>query len=73
MMTLFFTDQPVNGWETAKRCDTQRFARFFLGLMDRGVYWPCSQFEALFVSSQHDDHLIDLTLEAADEALAELG
>jgi glutamate-1-semialdehyde 2,1-aminomutase len=41
--------------------------------MDRGVYWPCSQFEALFVSSQHDDHLIDLTLEAADEALAELG
>lgn len=73
MMTLFFTDQPVNGWETAKRCDTQRFARFFWGLMDRGVYWPCSQFEALFVSSQHDDHLIDLTLEAADEALAELG
>ncbi len=73
MMTLFFTDQPVTGWETAKRCNTQRFAQFFWGLMDRGVYWPCSQFEALFVSSQHDDQLIDLTLEAADEALAELG
>lgn len=72
MMTLFFTDQPVTGWQTAKRCDTQRFARFFWGLMDRGVYWPCSQFEALFVSSQHDDFLIDLTLEAAEEALGEL-
>jgi glutamate-1-semialdehyde 2,1-aminomutase len=72
MLTLFFTEQPVTNWTTASRCDTQRFARFFWALMDRGIYWPCSQFEALFVSAAHDDELIDRTLDAAAEALASL-
>ncbi|MBL8889596.1 MAG: glutamate-1-semialdehyde 2,1-aminomutase [Planctomycetaceae bacterium] len=72
MMTLFFHDQPITNWATASRCDTARFAKFFWGLMDRGVYWPCSQFEALFVSLAHTDDLIAQTIAAADEALSQL-
>lgn len=72
MMTLFFHDQPITNWTSASACDTARFAKFFWGLMDRGVYWPCSQFEALFVSTSHTDDLIDLTIAAADEALRQL-
>lgn len=72
MMTLFFNEGPVTDWDSAARCDTQRFAKFFWGLMDRGVYWPCSQFEALFVSAAHGDAEIDQTLEAIDEVLGSL-
>ncbi len=72
MMTLFFTEGPVTDWDSAARCDTPRFAKFFWGLMDRGVYWPCSQFEALFVSAAHGDAEIDRTLEAIDEVLGSL-
>jgi glutamate-1-semialdehyde 2,1-aminomutase len=69
MMTLFFSGEPVRDWPTAARCDTQAFARFFWGLADRGVYWPCSQFEALFVSAAHTEADIDATIAAAKEAL----
>ena len=53
MMTLFFTAEPVTDWPTASRCDTARFARCFWAMLDRGVYLPCSQYEALFVSAAH--------------------
>lgn len=69
MMTLFFAEQPVTGWKSASLCDTDRFAKFFWGLMDRGVYWPCSQFEALFVSAAHGDAEIDRTLEVVQEVV----
>jgi glutamate-1-semialdehyde 2,1-aminomutase len=70
MVTLFFTDTPVTDYDSAKTSDTARFGRFFWGLMDRGVYWPCSQFEAAFVSSVHTTADIDATIRAAHEALA---
>ena len=69
MMTLFFHGEPVTDWPTASRCDTKRFARFFWGLIDRGVYMPCSQFEALFVSAAHSEADIDATIAAAAAAL----
>jgi glutamate-1-semialdehyde 2,1-aminomutase len=69
MMTLFFTSEPVIDWNTASRCDTSRFAKYFWGLIERGVYMPCSQYEALFVSSAHRDEDIDETLRAAEEVL----
>ena len=56
-------------WTTAARCDTQRYAALFLGLIERGVYLPCSQFEALFVSAAHSEADIDATLAAARNAL----
>jgi glutamate-1-semialdehyde 2,1-aminomutase len=69
MLTLFFHGEPVTDWPSASRCDTKRFARFFWGLIDRGVYFPCSQFEALFVSSAHSEADIDATISAAAAAL----
>ncbi|MEX2185937.1 MAG: glutamate-1-semialdehyde 2,1-aminomutase [Pirellulales bacterium] len=72
MMTLFFSGEPVRDWPTAAKCDTRAFGRFFWGLADRGVYWPCSQFEALFVSAAHSDADIDATILAAAAALGSL-
>jgi glutamate-1-semialdehyde 2,1-aminomutase len=71
MMTLFFHGDPVSDWESASRCDTKRFARYFWRLIEQGVYMPCSQFEALFVSTAHTDADIDATIAAAEKALEE--
>lgn len=65
MMTLFFNPQPVKSWDDAARCDRSAFAKYFWALIRQGVYMPCSQFEALFVSSTHTEELIDETIEAA--------
>ena len=67
MMTLFFTSQSVCDWTTASGADTERFAKYFWGLIDRGVYMPCSQFEALFISAAHTDEDIDATVNAIGE------
>jgi glutamate-1-semialdehyde 2,1-aminomutase len=72
MLTLFFHTGPVTNWTQASRCDTQRFARYFWGLIDRGIYMPCSQFEALFLSAAHTEADIDRTIAAAKEVLAGL-
>ena len=64
MMTLFFTNGPVLDWETASQSDTERFSKYFWGLIDRGVYMPCSQFEALFISESHSIEDIDTTIAA---------
>jgi glutamate-1-semialdehyde 2,1-aminomutase len=70
MLTLFFVGEPVTSWSVASRTDTARFARYFWGLMERGVYMPCSQFEALFISAAHTEQDIDQTIVAATEVLA---
>ena len=67
MMTLFFHPGPVMGWEQASRCDTEAFARYFWGMIDRGVYMPCSQYEALFVSAAHTEEDVERTVAAARE------
>lgn len=72
MFTLFFTGQPVRSYDDAKRSDTGRFARFFHGMLARGVYLPPSQFEAAFVSAAHSDEDIEATLRAARDVLATL-
>lgn len=70
MFTLFFVDQPVNNLTSALRSDTARFARYFQEMLERGVYLPCSQFEANFVSACHTPADIDRTIAAARETLA---
>jgi glutamate-1-semialdehyde 2,1-aminomutase len=72
MLTLFFTDRAVTDYDTAKTSDTVRFAKFFWAMMDRGVYLPCSQFEAAFVSAAHTEADVNRTVAAAREALAQL-
>jgi len=70
MWTLFFTGTPVVDLATAKTSDVARFGRFFWAMMDRGIYLPCSQFEAAFISAAHTDAMIAETVAAAREALA---
>ncbi|HTU21996.1 MAG TPA: glutamate-1-semialdehyde 2,1-aminomutase [Gemmataceae bacterium] len=72
MWTLFFTSGPVVDYDTARQADTTRFARFFWAMMDRGIYLPCSQFEAAFLSTLHTDKHIEQTLAAARLAMAEI-
>jgi len=70
MWTFFFNPDPVTDYDSAKKCDTSRFGRFFWEMMDRGIYLPCSQFEAAFNSIMHAEKHIDQTLAAAKEAFA---
>jgi glutamate-1-semialdehyde 2,1-aminomutase len=72
MMTFFFNDQPVTDWDVASQSDTQRFARYFWGMIQRGIYMPCSQYEALFVSAAHSEADIDATIDAAKDVFCEI-
>jgi glutamate-1-semialdehyde 2,1-aminomutase len=68
MMTWFFTGSPVTDYDTAKLADTKKFARFFHAMLERGIYLPPSQFEALFVSTAHTEADIEQTREAARQS-----
>ncbi len=70
MWTFFFTGTPVTNLDTAKTVDTHRFAQFFWLMMDRGIYLPCSQFEAAFTGGAMTEANIDETIVAATESLA---
>jgi glutamate-1-semialdehyde 2,1-aminomutase len=69
MLTLFFTDQVVSDYAGAMACDTERFGRYWQGMLERGVFLPPSQFEALFVSTAHSAADIDRTVSAAKDVL----
>jgi glutamate-1-semialdehyde 2,1-aminomutase len=68
MMTWFFTPAAVTDYDTAKHSETGRFKRFFHAMIERGIYLPPSQFEALFVSAVHSDTDIARTVDAARES-----
>jgi glutamate-1-semialdehyde 2,1-aminomutase len=72
MITLFFTPGPVFDYASAKTSDTALFARFFHGLLARGIYFPPAQYEAAFVSLAHTESDIDATVRAAGEIFREL-
>jgi glutamate-1-semialdehyde 2,1-aminomutase len=72
MLTLFFNAVRPTDWDSASHSDTARYAKYFWGLLDRGSYMPCSQYEALFVSAAHTETDIDTTVAAATEVLAAL-
>ncbi len=69
MMTLFFTDTEVVDFTSAKTSDTAQYAAFFRALLERGVYFAPSQFEAAFLSTAHTDALLEKTAQAVAEAL----
>jgi glutamate-1-semialdehyde 2,1-aminomutase len=72
MLTFFFQEGPVVDWDTASKSDTGRFARFFRGMLERGVYLPCSQYEAAFLSAALTDEDIEATISVASAALGDL-
>ncbi len=71
MFTLFMSATPVTDYASAKRADTRRFAAFFRALVERGIYFPPSQFEAAFISTAHTEDDIEQTIEAARSAFRE--
>ena len=72
MLTFFFSAAPPADWDAASQCDTAKYAKYFWGLLERGIYMPCSQFEALFVSAAHSEADIEATVAAAGEVFAAL-
>lgn len=72
MFTLFFNPDKVTNYTVSAHNDTERFARYFQGMLDRGIYLPCSQFEANFTSAAMTNEDIDQTIQAAEEVLQEI-
>jgi glutamate-1-semialdehyde 2,1-aminomutase len=72
MFTMFFTNQPVTDFVSAKFSNTAVFARYFGLMLEKGVYLPPSQFEACFVSAAHTKTDLDKTIRAHYSALKEL-
>jgi len=72
MLTVFFSEGPITTLANAQSCDTDRYARFFHAMLDRGIYLPPSQFEAWMLSSQHTLDIIHHTVQVATDVLATL-
>jgi glutamate-1-semialdehyde 2,1-aminomutase len=73
MLGLFFQKGPVTDFDSAKRSDTARYARFFHAMLEAGHYFAPSQFESAFVSAVHTEADISATVTAARETMAALG
>jgi len=69
---MFFQEGPVRNYGDAAKSDTARYAKFFHGMLNRGVYFAPSQFEAAFTSIAHDHGTVEKTLDAASETFKEL-
>jgi glutamate-1-semialdehyde 2,1-aminomutase len=65
MFCAFFNKSEVHDWPTASQCDTKAFAKYFLAMLDEGVYLAPSQFETAFVSAAHTEKDIEKTITAA--------
>jgi glutamate-1-semialdehyde 2,1-aminomutase len=65
MFCTFFTAHEVTDWTTASACDTAAFARYFLAMLEEGIYLAPSQFETAFVSAAHSEQEIEATIAAA--------
>jgi glutamate-1-semialdehyde 2,1-aminomutase len=72
MFSAFFTGVPVRDYSSACTSDTERFALYFRGMLERGIYLAPSQYEAVFLSTAHTDADIDYTLEQARSVLSSL-
>ena len=72
MFCIFFTETPVYNLNDARRSDTALFAKYFHGMLDRGILLPPSQFESCFFSTAHTAAEIDHTVAAANDAIESL-
>ncbi|HEX5022891.1 MAG TPA: aspartate aminotransferase family protein, partial [Candidatus Binatia bacterium] len=67
LMTVFFGVGRVENADDARKCDRKQFARFFHGLLSRGIYLPPSPFEAMFISLVHSNADLNATIRAFDQ------
>lgn len=70
--SLFFTDNKVENYNTALISDTKKYADYFKYMLQNNIYIAPSQFEAMFVSKEHNEEIIDLTLKHIEEALIKI-
>ena len=71
MFSIFFTQEQVTDFESAKTSDTALFGRYFNSMLHRGIYLAPSQYESLFVSTAITDELVEQYLKANYESLQE--
>jgi glutamate-1-semialdehyde 2,1-aminomutase len=69
MIGIFFTKTKVKNFADAQTCDTNFFAKVWRSLVERGIYWPPSQYESAFVSAVHTKNDIDATLSALEDSI----
>ena len=67
MFTLFFTNKPIRNVNDVNQCDFKMFNRYFHFLKDNHILLPPSQYEACFVSSEHNDKIINKTIKVFSE------
>jgi glutamate-1-semialdehyde 2,1-aminomutase len=72
MFTVFFQNGPVTNFNDAKKSDTKRFAKYFHGMLERGVFIPPSQYEAWFVSTAHGEEDLHHTIHSHEQVMKEL-
>ncbi len=72
MGSLFFTDEPVTDFETAKTSDENLFKRYFRSMLDQGIYLAPSPYEAAFLSTAHSEETVRKTIECASVAFKSL-
>jgi len=72
MGSLFFTDEPVTDFETAKASDDNQFKRYFRSMLGQGIYLAPSPYEAAFLSTAHSEETVRKTIECASIALKNL-
>ncbi|MGG1397774.1 glutamate-1-semialdehyde 2,1-aminomutase [Bacillus salipaludis] len=72
MIGFFFTNEDVINYETAKTSNLEFFAEYFRQMADQGIFVPPSQFEGLFLSTEHSDEDIEKTIQAAENAFSKL-
>ncbi len=72
MFTLFFNEEQVRDFETAKRSDLKLFGNYFTGMLEEGIYLAPSQFESLFISAAITEELADQIVEAGYRSMEKL-
>ena len=72
LLCLFFTDREIRSYDDVKTCDTEKYARYFRGMLERGILLPPSQFECMFLSAAHTEREIEETVRKNYETLKEI-
>ncbi len=72
MISVFFTEGPVNDFASANRTDQNFFGRFFHEMLNRGIYLPPSPFESWFLATTLTEQMLDNTIDAADQSIGSI-
>ena len=65
LLTVCFTEKPVNSYDAARSSDLEQFRRWYLGLLEQGIYAAPSQFEAIFLCNAHTDEEVERIIDCA--------